>query len=51
VCVQETQPPSDFGKTSVEIGVMKDLLDNNRLLFEVGYDTMVQALSCTVFID
>jgi len=34
--VQETQPPSDFGKTSVEIGVMKDLLENNRLLFEVG---------------
>jgi len=36
------QPPSGFGKTDVEIGVMKDLLENIQLLFEVGYDGSVK---------
>ena len=44
----------DYGKTNLEIGVMKDLLENNRLLFEVGFDNLSQpppqlvAIGCSI---
>jgi hypothetical protein len=31
----ECQPPSDYGKTNLEIGIVKDFLENHQWLFEV----------------